>query len=369
VLRATIALLFSLSIAGSSNSYGGIGFWQVLNAKANPLQLYWQFPHYFLARINKLPKNILGLLARHQIPTAQYEYSLHLLKAKQIKAAKLFWRASLPNISNAQIANLSQQLLATEQWGDLKLLNALGYLKPGFVLNHFNLHHGVIHTQIPKPFLHSLEFLSLDSNILANKKCQFNVLTMSDHRSGLYKLSALIKTYNKKPEPRQGAFCFSKPVYVAGALKCSNSMSKAANCDWQSALINQQLLRKFDFVVMMSRYGSANVSRGVMQLNSGANYGIFLHELMHFNGFEDEYILPKSKQAWLCKRRGLVAPNLYIAQKGEKSPNGWHKSKSCQIGGVAYKPSKDWSILEYQQITLSDQYRALWLAHIDKIKR
>ena len=369
MLRTTLALLFSLLVAGSSNSYGGIGFWQVLNAKAEPLQLYWQFPRYFLANINKLPKNTLGLLARHHIPSAQYEYSLHLIKKDQAEAAKLFWRQSLPKINNYQLAKLAQQLLVNKQWDDLKLLNTLGYLEPGFVLNHLNLHNGVIHTQIPEPFLHSLGFLSLNSTIAVNRKCQFNVLTMSDHRRGLYKLSALIKTYNKNPEPRQDAFCFSKPVYVGGALKCNNSMSEAANCDWQSTLINKQFLRKFDFVVMMPKYGSANVSRGIMQLNSDANYGIFLHELMHFNGFEDEYVLPKAKQAWLCKMRGLVAPNLYIAQKDEKSPKGWHRSKSCQSGGVAYKPSKDWSILEYQQIKLSDQYRALWLAHIDKIKR
>ena len=54
----------------------------------------------------------------------------------------------------------------------------------------------------------------------------FNVLTMSDHRSGLYKLTEFINTYNKQPEPRENIFCFSKPVYVAGYLSAKVALIK-----------------------------------------------------------------------------------------------------------------------------------------------
>jgi hypothetical protein len=69
----------------------------------------------------------------------------------------------------------------------------------------------------------------------------------------------------------------------------------------------------------------------------------------------------------LCKRQGYVAPNLYISQ-GEAAPNGWHKSLSCQQGGVAYKPTKQWSIMQYQQLGLSKRYRALWVDQINAAK-
>jgi len=39
--------------------------------------------------------------------------------------------------------------------------------------------------------------------------------------------------------------------------------------------------------------------------------------------------------------------------------------KSCQKEGVAYKPSENWSIMQYQQLGLSAQYRAIWLKHLD----
>ncbi|XQF89831.1 hypothetical protein ACOBV8_14215 [Pseudoalteromonas espejiana] len=84
---------------------------------------------------------------------------------------------------------------------------------------------------------------------------------------------------------------------------------------------------------------------------------------MHFSGFEDEYPLAASKQKWLCAKKGFVAPNLYISQ-GETAPTGWYKSESCQQGGVAYKPSEHWSIMQYQQLGLSKRYRALWKAQI-----
>ncbi|MEL0654215.1 hypothetical protein V6257_04160 [Pseudoalteromonas issachenkonii] len=357
-------LLCCLLITGSSNHLGAIGFWHVLNAKANVLQSYWNSPDYFSAHLEQLPNTSLSELARNQISSAQYMYSLKLIKSGQSDTAKQFWLRALNELTILERKILAAKLLEHSRWIDLKLLASKNKLPAGDVLNHLKLQLKTPQSKISTEFIRNLGFSSLINISKPNKQCMFNVLTMSDHRSGLYKLSEFINAYNKQPEPRENIFCFSKPVYVAGMLKCKSSTNQIAKCDWQSAKLNTQLPNNFDFIVMMPSDGTANVTKGTMLINSKSKYSVFLHELMHFNGFEDEYALPKAKQAWLCAKAGFVAPNLFISHD-ESPPKGWHKAKSCQTVGIAYKPSENWSIMQYQQLGLSAQYRELWLKHLD----
>ncbi|MEL0641071.1 hypothetical protein V6260_10705 [Pseudoalteromonas aliena] len=357
-------LLCCLLITSSGNHLGAISFWHVLNAKANVLQSYWKSPGYFSAHLEQLPNSSLAILARNQISSAQYMYSLKLIKSGQSDTAKQFWLRAINELTISERTILAARLLKHSRWSDLKLLASKNKLPAGDALNHLKLHLKTPQSKISTEFIHNLGFSSLINISKPNKQCMFNVLTMSDHRSGLYKLTEFINTYNKQPEPRESIFCFSKPVYVAGMLECKSSTNQIAKCDWQSAKLNNQLPNNFDFVIMMPKDGTANVTKGTMLINSKAKYSVFLHELMHFNDFEDEYVLPKTKQAWLCAKTGFVAPNLFVSH-GESPPKGWHKAKSCQAGGVAYKPSENWSIMQYQQLGLSAQYRELWLKHLD----
>ena len=357
-------LLCCLLITGSSNHLGAIGFWHVLNTKANVLQSYWNSPVHFSDHLEKLPKTSLAILARNQISSAQYMYSLKLIKSSQSDTAKPFWLSAINDLTIPERKILATKLLEQLRWSDLELLASKNKLPAGDVLNHLKLQLKTPQSKVSTAFIHNLGFSSLRNISKPNKQCMFNVLTMSDHRSGLYKLTEFINTYNKQPEPRENIFCFSKPVYVAGMLECKSSTSKIANCDWQLSKLNNQLPNNYDFIVMMPKDGTANVTKGTMLINSKAKYSVFLHELMHFNGFEDEYALPKTKQAWLCAKTGFVAPNLFISH-GEPPPTDWHKAKSCQQGGIAYKPSENWSIMQYQQLGLSAQYRQLWLKHLD----
>ena len=357
-------LLCCLLITGSSNHLGAIGFWHVLNTKANVLQSYWNSPVHFSDHLEKLPKTSLAILARNQISSAQYMYSLKLIKSSQSETAKPFWLSAINDLTIPERKILAAKLLEQSRWGDLKLLASKNKLPAGDVLNHLKLQLKTPQSKVSTAFIHNLGFSSLRNISKPNKQCMFNVLTMSDHRSGLYKLTEFINTYNKQPEPRENIFCFSKPVYVAGMLECKSSTSKIAKCDWELSKLNNQLPNNYDFIVMMPKDGTANVTKGTMLINSKAKYSVFLHELMHFNGFEDEYALPKTKQAWLCAKTGFVAPNLFISH-GEPPPTDWHKAKSCQQEGIAYKPSENWSIMQYQQLGLSAQYRQLWLKHLD----
>lgn len=366
-LKLAGVLLCSLLITGSGNHLDAIGFWHVLNTKASVLKVYRRFPNYFAVHLPQLPDTSLAILARNHIPSAQYAYSIRLLNNNDSDAAKQFWLAGINKLNAIERKELAVQLLAQSRWDDLKLLADIKQLPEGDVFNHLRLHLSIAENNIPREFIQNLGFSFLEDIDEPKKHCMFNVIVMSDHRNGLYKLGDFITTYNRQPEPRENIFCFSKPVYVATALNCKSNINNAAQCDWQASRFKNELLSNYDFLVMMPKHGTANVSKGKMLINSQANYSIFLHELMHFNRFEDEYTLPISKQAWLCAQSGFVAPNLYITH-GEPAPEGWHKSESCQQGGIAYKPSEKWSIMQYQQLGLSTQYRELWLKYLDMTK-
>ena len=101
-LKLSALLLCASFISGSSNKQNSIGFWQVLHAKANVIDSYWQFPRYFANHILQLPSTALATLARNKIADAQYGYGLSLLGNNQTETAKLFWQASLDKITQAQ---------------------------------------------------------------------------------------------------------------------------------------------------------------------------------------------------------------------------------------------------------------------------
>lgn len=366
-IKLAALLLGCLILSGSGNQRGTIGFWHVLNSKANVSQSYWHFSSYFTAHLEQLPDSRLVKLARLSIPLAQYIYSLRLLEGDHLNTAKIYWGSAVSELPNEHREVLAQHLLARSRWGDLAFLNDNNFLPEGATKEYLKLELGVNHNKVSSAFVSELGFASLGDDIKPKPHCLFNVLTMSNHRSGLNKLDELIAIYNQTPEPHKNVFCFSKPVYVAGAVQCGLNENQAARCEMQTIAHTNLSFDDFDFKIMMPRHGTANVTNDTMHINSTATYPVFLHELMHFNGFEDEYVLPQAKQAWLCTQRGYVAPNLYISDDGHR-PKGWHKAKSCQKGGVAYKPSENWSIMEYQQLGLSDQYRALWLNHLDIVK-
>lgn len=361
-LSTLVGLLISLLIAGSSNKLSTISFWHVVHTQANPLQSYWQFPTYFTDNLARLPELTLAFLARKNIPAAQYSYSINLINNKKNDQAKLYWQPSITHISPAERQQLADLFLEQSRWGDLILLKQQNLLPKGNAYNHLALHTSTSYKRIPTAFLNELGFTALNSLPAINNACTYNVLMLGIHREGLFKLHDFTTQFNKNPEPQKGAFCFSKPVYAAGALSCKNTLSMAS-CKWKNTTLKAKATKGFDYTVIMSKSGTANVVGKKMQLSSAANYPVFLHELMHFSGFEDEYPLAASKQKWLCAKKGFVAPNLYISQ-GETAPTGWYKSESCQQGGVAYKPSEHWSIMQYQQLGLSKRYRALWKAQI-----
>lgn len=219
-------LLCSLIISGSSNHHGRIGFWNVLSTKANVLQSYWNFPTYFSHHLAALPNALLAKLARHSVPIAQYTYSLRLLNDKQGDTAKKFWFASINELTISQRKTLAKHLLEQARWSDLKLLASINSLPAGDVLNHLKLETNTPQNRVSSTFMNKLGFASLQDQFKPDAQCMFNVLAMSDHRSGLYKLSELINTYNKQPEPKENIFCFLNLFMLRALLSVTTVLIK-----------------------------------------------------------------------------------------------------------------------------------------------
>ncbi|WP_404339146.1 hypothetical protein [Pseudoalteromonas mariniglutinosa] len=328
------------------------------------LAIYYQSPSAINEVVALLPKSALRELAAHGVSAAQWQIALRLLTTNNPQAARLYWQPSFATYSRDQQISLVNALYQQQQWQALTYLAKLGLLPDGEVKQHWLLHQGAAVNQITAQFAQQQQIALSLTEHSADKHCQYNVLMLSDHRQGLMQLKAFKYTYSQKPEPAPNSFCFSTPSYVAEQINCFVTSQGAASCDWLAASKTLRWPTDYDFIVMMPRHGRANVSGGIMHINSASHYNVFLHELMHFSGFEDEYALAESKQQWLCKQQGYVAPNLFIARQ-LPPPIGWHQSIACD-SGVAYQPAKNWSIMRYMQIDLSAQYRTLWQQQINK---
>ena len=154
--KLSILLLCASLINGSSNKQNSIGFWQVLHAKANVIDSYWQFPGYFASHILQLPPTSLATLARNKIAHAQYGYGLSLLANNQTETAKLFWQASLDEITIKQQKHLAASLLAQQRWQDLALLKAHNKLPKGDAFYHLQLQQRAPFDALNQPFMNKL---------------------------------------------------------------------------------------------------------------------------------------------------------------------------------------------------------------------
>ena len=365
-LKVALCCLGLLLLAGSSNHAFTIAFYHSQLQPRTTAVNYFQFPKQFIAQRNELNDESLFELVMLDVDDGVFSWSLRLLKNNHPKRAKHYWQKTVITQKPSQLLQLSEQLLRLSQWSDLTVLAQQSLIPSSNTQEVVKLHIGELPHKISPEFAAREQFLLSPKEAQASEQCRFNVLLMSDHYQGLEKLADYKVRYQQKPEPSSGSFCLSSPVYVGKQIHCNNDAAQRAYCQWLPFIENHTFAKGFDFLIMMPRVGSASVQSGVMHLNSSSHYGTFLHELMHFNGFEDEYPLPAVKQQWLCDLEGKVAPNLFISHK-QQAPKGWSASQACQQGGIAYKPTKALSIMQYQQIPLSAQYRRLWQQQIDDL--
>lgn len=357
-----VGLLLSLSGLSSSVSYFSPSYlYYIGKTPSQTAAIYYLAPHVVNTQLARLSTSQLRHLAELDNTDAKYQLALRFLQQGNVSAAQLWWQTQFDFFDLQQQQNLAKQLVINEQWNALESLWKTNRLPDGDAKQTWLLQQSMPTIKIISEYANLHNFaLSLDA-VTTNPTCHFNVLMMADHKSGIAALQSFKGQYQSNPEPAMNSFCFSDVVYVGNQYRCEEN-NNALQCDWREAK-NHTWPAGFDFIVMMSKEGSANVQGGIMHINSSQSYAVFLHELMHFNGFEDEYPLPEQKQQWLCQQEGLVAPNLFIASNS-LPPKGWQKSVACK-NQMAYKPSLHWSIMQYQKVGLSEQYRQLWLKQIN----
>ncbi len=357
-----ITTLLSLAlVSGSVSRFIPVYTYYANSTPSQVTAIYYLAPSAIDLQQLTLTNGQLRELAEKNDSNAAYQLALRLMQQGDHSAAKLWWLAHFAEFTLTQQRVLTEQLVNTKQWHEITSLWQAKLLPEGNAKQAWLLREKMPVTLIDLNYAKQQQFSLTTDTSQANEQCKYNVLMLTDHHKGIATLKQYKQQYQHKPEPAADTFCFSEVVYVANQYSCGDS-SGLLKCNWQNAS-QKTWPMGFDFIVMVSKQGAANVQGGIMHINSSHSYAVFLHELMHLNGFEDEYALPLNKQQWLCSQQGQVAPNLFIANQ-VSPPKNWQMSIACD-NKMAFKPSTNWSIMQYQTIGLSEQYRKLWQKQIN----
>ncbi|MBD1581453.1 hypothetical protein [Pseudoalteromonas sp. S16_S37] len=335
-----------------------------LNEQSARNALLIQTPQvYYLieSRINlsTLPTNVIRALLVLDDAKVKFEWAIRLTKRQRFDESRLYWQKYYLDAMEQQRERLAQAFVKHDAFDELQRIQDM-YSLPRHLSVLLDSERGTLPQALPRESLTRWGLNILTDEVQFSGLCKNRVLLVSDHYRGVIKLNALKAQYLKKPEPEENSYCFTEVFYIGDIMACEIEPTQFARCN-ADGLIEQYkaFLGNIDYVIVMTKSGLANVTNGMMTLTLSSDYQVFLHELMHFSGFEDEYAVAPEKAQWLCQREGHYAPNLIVAQ----SPpvQGWYESKTCRDGALtAYKPSEHWSIMQYQELPLSHKYRQLW---------
>ncbi|MDW7549806.1 hypothetical protein HUZ36_11845 [Pseudoalteromonas sp. McH1-7] len=318
---------------------------------ANPTSYFQIAPKFKLAPEHATDK-LLNTIARLQQPNWEFERLKRILDASQMIKAELFLLDAWGRFSQTQRQALLHDIVKQGAFDTLQALSTRYTLSEEFT-TLLQVWRGKPVSSFSQSAL--LAPFQLSSQMQwGSQSCQFTLALIASDLKGLHHLQVLKRAFELRPEPKRGVYCLSRPIYVAEKLNCEKYRG-FATCKLQ----NSDTFAHYDHLVLMARDGLANVRHHTMTLTPDSTYNTFIHELMHFSGFEDEYPVATEKAKWLCANSGHKAPNLYV---GEQAPNNWVPSRTCEHGKLpSYKPSKVHSLLEYQSIKLNETYRKKWL--------
>ncbi|WP_440055438.1 hypothetical protein ACSLBF_04655 [Pseudoalteromonas sp. T1lg65] len=316
--------------------------------------VYYQLQQNLTINPEELTKQQLKALLTLQESRFLQEQLTRLIKQKDFARAELYLSQTWQSASKPQqqtLLNLMIEHHAISLIEQVKVEFSAPVTKKALTLLNMSLGKSLDKSAatLAEPFL----LLGRDS-VSYPEGCHYTLSLYANNYDGVRALNRLREAYQRQPEPKSKAFCLSPPIYLAEQLACSTKQG-FAYCQLPSG----NSLPKSDFKLLMANEGNANVLHSTMTLSLNSNYDTFVHELMHFFGFEDEYPVPESKAKWLCASEGIKAPNLYV---GHTPPNGWSPSRTCQFGQLpSFKPVSSFTLLEYQSAILPKSYRRMWL--------
>ncbi|WP_152085283.1 hypothetical protein [Pseudoalteromonas sp. A25] len=320
-------------------------------------QVYYQLESQI--ELSALPVHVIKALLALDVNEVKFEWAIRLAQQSRFKASRLYWLKYYNKATAQQRERLKKVFVEQEAFSELeRLKNQFTLKEPLYTL--LASEHGALPSMLSHRSLATWNLPILSSPQSFSEQCKNSILLVSDHYRGMKKLNALKAQYLKKPEPQAYSYCFTEVFYIGNIMMCKGEQNQFAKCNAEYFIAQYEgFLDNIDYLIMMTKSGLANVSNGMMTLTSSSDYQVFLHELMHFSGFEDEYAVAPSKARWLCSIAGQHAPNLVVSKHSPEQ--GWYKSNTCKNGALqAFKPSKNWSIMQFQERPLSHKYRQLW---------
>ncbi|KZN64470.1 hypothetical protein N473_14180 [Pseudoalteromonas luteoviolacea CPMOR-1] len=338
---------------------------QLPHLVAQAAQAYNPLSQAYLT-LTKIPERLSDkqvlTLRRSGYAAFAFEWSIRLFGLGRNEQAWLlfeqYWRKA-PTSSHTRLLALLQE---KKRFHAMERVQArVGHIEPYASISAMGLGRAV--DVLNRDSIRHMGFSILDEQMRAND-CEHTILLLAETLSGLEQLKRLKAQYAQSVLSDVLPYCLSEPLYIGDITQCNSHASVFIQCDIKPLVQKSAVLQARHLVIMTEEQGLANVYNGVMRLHHKSELELFIHELMHFAHFEDEYPVPVSKANWLCKTQGFKAPNLYV---GKTAPSGWYQSDTCKFGLLqSYKPQYAASKMEYHEIHLSNQYLGLWLKSLDK---
>jgi hypothetical protein len=202
----------------------------------------------------------------------------------------------------------------------------------------------------------------------------------------MIRADSFYRQFNNDERLASLSLCVAPPIWLPkDALSCSDDYNNrnVLGCDVKP-LANIAKKRQFSHAVVVAKQGKANVQNGVMFLDIGDTYSVFVHELAHFAGFADEYPIARSMARKICDIQRISdfsPPNLVIDSPHYYAPvdtvSRWSKidpntivakAKTCEgLSKNSYKPSRRITFMEHHDTgAIPPLYLVLWQQQLEK---
>ncbi len=141
--------------------------------------------------------------------------------------------------------------------------------------------------------------------------------------------------------------CFEKPVMVNLADYCDSQPDSFIQCDLSAISDKLEFTSKPSQLLVITGYGTANYTQGVIHLSLEDTVNTFRHEYFHVYGFMDEYLIHHQEPCTYDNDFRLT-PNILLATQS-RSPVYRHTAATCKEG----KPLK--AFKQVSMVTIMEQ--------------
>ncbi len=363
-MRSSLLALFTLGLCASVSQHRDAALFHAIENPQAALAFYNRSEQHIPYSL--LDESSLRALASNNAPLALLQLAQRLVSAKDYRGAQVYWQKALDYDVASMLPfwhTLCGLLKEHQQWQALAVIRQSVKLPEDAELM-WRINEGLPVDSVRDNTSIELGFGTALAHAQAGT-CPYNVLLLGDSLAAMEQLQRIKSQYEAQPEPQSGLICLSQPNYIGGHIECALNDAQFSLCDWRRIAAKPvDFPQGFDFIIMMTQSGLANVRAGIMHMSVQSKYHTFLHELLHFSGFTDEYPAPMKQQRY-CEQQGHLFANLYV---GDSAPKGWAQSDYC-TNGRGYKPTSAVSIMEHSEVGLSQPYRELWVEQLENSQK